>query len=73
MIMFDGKVERFSEILKRKRKEQKLTQEQLAGTTGVGIRFVRELENGKESCHLGKSLQVAHMLGISIKVDGKEI
>lgn len=71
--MFDGKVERFSEILKRKRKEQKLTQEQLAGTTGVGIRFVRELENGKESCHLGKSLQVAHMLGISIKVDGKEI
>lgn len=48
------------------RKVQGLTQEQLAATCGVGIRFLRELEHGKETCHLGKSLQVLQMLGIEI-------
>ena len=48
------------------RKAQGVTQEQLAAMCGVGIRFVRELEHGKETCHLGKSLQVVQMLGIEI-------
>ena len=48
------------------RKAQGLTQEQLAATCGVGIRFLRELEHGKETCHLGKSLQVVQMLGIEV-------
>ena len=39
--------------LPKERKAQRLTQEQLAGLTGVGVRFVRELEAGKETCQLG--------------------
>lgn len=52
------------------RKNQGLTQAQLASTCGVGIRFIRELEKGKRSCHLGKVLTVINMLGIEMLLNG---
>lgn len=64
------KIEKLGEIIKKTRKEQGLTQEQLAATTGVGVRFIRELEQGKESCHIGKALTVVAMLGIDIEANG---
>ena len=57
-------------MIRQARKEQGLTQEQLAATTGVGVRFIRELEQGKESCHIGKALTVVAMLGIDIEANG---
>lgn len=53
-------------LIRETRKDQGMTQEKLAAICGVGVRFVRELENGKESCHLAKSLLVSYMLGIHI-------
>uniref|UniRef100_Q07I36 Transcriptional regulator, XRE family n=1 Tax=Rhodopseudomonas palustris (strain BisA53) TaxID=316055 RepID=Q07I36_RHOP5 len=53
-------------LIRQERKAQGLTQEQLAGLTGVGVRFVRELEAGKESCQLGRALQVATALGLAV-------
>jgi y4mF family transcriptional regulator len=61
----------FGLLIRRERKAQKLTQEQLAGLTGVGVRFVRELEAGKESCQFGRALQVAAALGLSVSVGGR--
>ena len=58
----------FGVLIRQERKAQKLTQEQLAGLTGVGVRFVRELEAGKESCQVGRALQVASSLGLLITV-----
>ena len=58
------------DIIRKVRKEQKLTQEQLAATCGVGVRFIRELEQGKESCYIGKALLVIKMLGISLDING---
>ena len=55
-------------LIRRERKAQKLTQELLAALTGVGIRFVRELEAGKESCQVGRALQVAASLGLTVAV-----
>jgi len=58
------------------RKEQGLTQEQLAAMSGVGRRFIVELEDGKESCHLGKTLNVFSTLGVEVKLlarDGSEL
>ena len=57
--------------IREERKAQKLTQEQLAGLTGVGVRFVRELEAGKESCQIGRALQVAASLGLGISVGSR--
>lgn len=68
-----NKIEKLGKMIKKVRKEQGLTQEQLAATTGVGVRFIRELEQGKESCHIGKALTVVAMLGIDIEVNGIEL
>ena len=61
----------FGLLIRQERKAQRLTQEQLAGLTGVGIRFVRELEAGKESCQIGRALQVASALGLSVSVGSR--
>lgn len=57
--------------IRQERRSQALTQEQLAGLTGVGVRFVRELEAGKESCQLGRALQVANALGLFLSVGSR--
>ena len=71
--MSDNKIEKLGTIVKKARKEQGLTQEQLAATTGVGVRFIRELEQGKESCYIGKALMVVSMLGIDMKIGGETL
>ena len=71
--MIDDKIKKLGVIVRRTRKEQGLTQEQLAATTGVGVRFIRELEQGKKSCHIGKALRVALMLGIDVVVGGETL
>lgn len=48
------------------RRSQGLTQAQLAGLSNTGVRFISDLENGKETCHLGKILHVLDTLGIEI-------
>lgn len=71
--MTGNKIEKLGRIVKQARKEQGLTQEQLAATTGVGVRFVRELEQGKESCHIGKVFMVVAMLGIDVQINGNKL
>ena len=68
--MFDDKIEKLGRMVKAARKEQGLTQEQLAAVSGVGTRFIRELEQGKTSCHIGKALTVVAMLGLDITIGG---
>ncbi len=58
----------FGQLIRTERKRQKLTQEQLAAVAGVGVRFVRELEGGKESCRLGLALAVLQTLGLKVSV-----
>jgi y4mF family transcriptional regulator len=53
----------FAEFLKLKRKETKLTQVDLAKKAGVGLRFVRELEQGKKSVRLDRLNQVLDLFG----------
>ena len=71
--MTDDKIAKLGSIVRQVRKEQGLTQEQLAATTGVGVRFIRELEQGKESCHIGKALTVVSMLGIDVTIGGQTL
>jgi transcriptional regulator with XRE-family HTH domain len=55
----------FGVIIRSRRKALKMRQDQLALATGVGRRFLVELEGGKPSCQLGRSLLVAQALGLS--------
>lgn len=54
----------FGTLVLTARKRANLTQAALAAASGVGERFVRELEKGKPSCQLEKALLVAQVLGI---------
>lgn len=58
-------------LIRAERKAQGLTQEQLAGLTGVGVRFVRELEAGKATCQIGRALQVAASLGLVVSIGSR--
>ena len=50
-------------FVKQKRKELKLTQEDLAFNAGVGLRFVRDLEQGKDTLRLDKVNAVLNLFG----------
>lgn len=51
------------EFVKVKRALVNLTQAELAEKAGVGLRFVRELEQGKETLRLDKVNQVLQLFG----------
>lgn len=54
----------FGSLIRSRRKALKMRQDQLALATGVGRRFLIDLEAGKPSCQLGLSLLVAEALGL---------
>lgn len=50
-------------FIKEKRKQTNLTQSDLAQKAGVGLRFVREIEQGKTTLRLDKVNQVLRLFG----------
>lgn len=67
--------ENIGEAVRIRRKQLKVTQRELAMTCGTGLRFIIDLEKGKPTCHIGKTLQVLQALGITIetgRLDGDE-
>jgi len=59
---------KLSESVKKLRKEYNLTQEDLALKSGVGLRFVRELEQGKPTVRMDKVNQVLALFGMELGV-----
>lgn len=55
-----------SSYVKKMRKQFGLTQVDLAAKSGVGLRFVREQEQGKETLRLDKVNQVLLLFGQEI-------
>jgi y4mF family transcriptional regulator len=55
-----------SGYVKEQRKRYGLTQEALAKKSGVGLRFVRDLEQGKETLRTDKVNQVLRMFGAEL-------
>lgn len=56
--------ERFGVLVRERREQLGLRQEDVVFTTGIGRRFIIDLESGKPSCQLGKALAVAITLGL---------
>ena len=57
-----------SEFIKQNRKELGLTQEEFAMRAGLGLRFVRELEQGKKTLRLDKVNQALAVFGAQVTV-----
>lgn len=53
-------------LIRTTRKSLGVTQRDLALTSGTGLRFIIDLEKGKETCEIGKALTVLHTLGIKL-------
>ncbi len=53
-------------IIKEKRKSLKLTQEELSLKSGLGLRLVREIEQGKTSMRVDKVNQVLALFGMEL-------
>jgi y4mF family transcriptional regulator len=54
--------------VKTKRKQNKLTQAELALKAGVGLRFVRDLEQGKNTLRMDKVNDVLRLFGETLGV-----
>ena len=59
----------FGAAIRHARRSQDLTLEQLSGLSGLGVRFLSELERGKPTAQLGKALEVAKLLGLRLVLD----
>ncbi|MBQ9337297.1 MAG: helix-turn-helix transcriptional regulator [Lentisphaeria bacterium] len=57
-----------AEIVRRERKRQKVSQIRLSQLADVGVRFVRDLEDGKETVQLDKVLAVLETLVIAVEL-----
>ena len=55
-------------IVRTARKAQNLRQDELAGAAGVGLRFIVDLEAGKPTAQIGKTLQVLDALGCALEI-----
>ena len=58
--------EEIGKLIQAERKRQGITQLQLAGLAGTGIRFISDLENGKGTIQIQKLLKVVQTLGLGI-------
>ena len=59
-------------FIKQQRKAAGLTQEEFVLRSGLGLRFVRELENGKETVRMDKVNQALAMFGMEAVPGGKD-
>jgi y4mF family transcriptional regulator len=58
--------ESLSQFVKKSRKNAGLTQQELADKAGVGIHFVRDLEQGKTNLQTGKVNTVLYLFGYAL-------
>ncbi len=65
-------VDELSQFIRQQRKSIELSQVELAGASGLGVRFIGDLERGKPTCEIGKTLQALAMLGIVVQLNPRE-
>lgn len=61
--------EALGSAVRARRKRDGLTLAEVCGLTGVGVRFLSELENGKRTVRLDKVLHVLNALGLRLHLD----
>ncbi|MFZ9940947.1 MAG: helix-turn-helix domain-containing protein [Luteolibacter sp.] len=56
------------QAIRQQRRRLKVTQKDLAMTSGTGLRFIIDLEKGKPTCQLGKALEIVRALGLNLEI-----
>lgn len=65
-------IEAIAHAVRKARVRHGLTQTQLAGLSGTGLRFISELERGKPSVAMNKVVAVLAVLGLRLSVSGDQ-
>ena len=60
------------DAIRNAREAMKLRQAEAALLCGVGVRFLSDLENGKETARLGQALKVINGLGLALTIGRKK-
>lgn len=63
--------EALGQWVREERKRIGATQRDLALAAGTGLRWIIDLEKGKETCQVGKVFQVLEALGTQMEVNPK--
>jgi len=66
-------LEVLGKAVRQRRRGLGLTQAELAGLSGVGVRFVSELESGKPGIEFGRAVHVMRQLGLEITLRSREL
>jgi y4mF family transcriptional regulator len=56
------------QAIRQQRRRLKVTQKDLAMSSGTGLRFIIDLEKGKPTCQLGKALEIVRALGLTLEI-----
>lgn len=60
--------EQLGALIRERRKAAGLTQKKMASLAGVGARFLSELERGKPTVQLGKTISILQLLGLELTI-----
>lgn len=64
-------MEEIGKIIKELRKLNNLTQEELSIKSGLGLRFIREVENGKKTARIDKVIEILDFFGYELVAQRK--
>ncbi|MBQ0041188.1 MAG: helix-turn-helix transcriptional regulator [Clostridiales bacterium] len=58
----------FGKAIRARRRELGYTQAYLSEFSGLSVSFISDVENGKKTIELGKSIYLANLLGMDIEL-----
>lgn len=59
------------QAIRNRRKELSYTQKYISELTGFSMSFISDLENGKTTCEIGKTLHIMNMLALNLNVEAR--
>jgi y4mF family transcriptional regulator len=60
--------EQLGAAVRTRRRQLRITQKELAMSCGTGLRFIVDLEKGKPTCQIGRTLRVLQGLGLVLEM-----
>ena len=68
-------MQEIGQLIKKLRKKYNMTQVEFSIKSGLGLRFIRELESGKQTARIDKLIEALNFFGYTVKavkIDGDE-
>ncbi len=66
-------IDQVGKLLRQRRKEQNLTQGEVSEISTLSVRFLSELERGKETAEIGKVFEYLQQAGLDLYVIPREL